>query len=119
MEKVKLNFARHKAAQDMIKLIEKKKGLSTSEAITFCVNYKIFCRILDTGWASIALPIWGHGEDDPDRRKLTLDNPRLEIDFDEKSLKMIREISKQEEVNLETVVSYFLLFTMEILGYHI
>ncbi len=117
MSLLKLNLARHKAAQDMIKLIEKEKGLSTSAAIDFAVNPRIFRQIINTGVGPIALPIWGHGE--PQRKWLTLDDPHINIDFDENKLQLICDVAAAEKTNTETAVAYFLLFTMEALGYHI
>lgn len=118
MASLKLKLGRYKAAQDMIKLIEKEKGLSTSAAIDFAVNSRTFHQIVNTGFGPIALPIWGHGETGQ-RKWLTLDDPRIDIDFDEKKLQLINEVATMEKTNPETAVSYFLLFTMEALGYHI
>lgn len=118
MASLKLKLGRYKAAQDMIKLIEKEKGLSTSAAIDFAVNSRTFHQIVNTGFGPIALPIWGHGES-KQRKWLTLDNPHIDIDLDEKKLQLINEVAAMEKTNPETAVSYFLLFTMDALGYHI
>jgi hypothetical protein len=117
MSLVKLDFTNYEATQDMIKLIEKEKRLSAPAAIEFSVNAKIYRRIIDAGWGSIALPIWGH--DEPERKWLSLDNPIIEINIEETNLKMIHEVAVKENINIETAVSYFLLFTMKSLGYHI
>lgn len=117
MAPLKLKLARHKAAQDMIKLIEKEKGLSTSAAIDFAVNSRMYHEIIETGLGPIALPIWGHGESE--RKWLTLDDPHINIEFDDKKLQMVRDVAEVEKTNIETAVAYFLLFTMEDLGYHI
>lgn len=117
MSILKLNFTNYKAAQDMIKLIEKEKGLSTSEAIDFSINLKICNRILKTGWGSIALPIWSH--DDPERKWLSLNDPRVEVEINDEKAQLISKVATEESVNMETAVAYFLLFTMEMLGYHI
>ena len=93
------------------------KGLSATEAIAFSVNCDIYDRILRTGWASIALGLWGHG--DPDRKWKKLDEPHIKIEFDELSQHLINDVMKKEDVKLETAVSYFLIFTMESLDYHI
>jgi len=118
MATLKLNLSRHKAAQDMIRLIEKEKGLSTSAAIDYAVNSRAYNRIINTGLGPIALPIWGHGEFKK-REWFTLDNPSIKIELSEEKLQMIRKVAEVEKSSIETAVSYFLLFTMEALGYHI
>jgi len=117
MSLVKFNFSNYEAAQDMIKLLQKEKGLSVPSAIQFSVNAEIYHRILDTGWGSIALSIWGH--DDPERNWLLLDNPLIEFDIEEDKLNLIQGVATKEDTDIETAVSYFLLFTMESLDYHI
>lgn len=118
MATLKLNLSRHKAAQDMIKLIEKEKELSTPDAIDYAVNSRAYKRIINTGLGPIALPVWGHGEL-KEREWFTLDNPSVKIELSEEKLQMIRKVVEVEKVSTETAVSYFLLFTMEALGYHI
>lgn len=114
---LKLNFTKHEEAQDMIRLIQKEKGFSVAEAIDFSINLDKFNQIIETGWASIALGLWGH--DDFEREWLTLDNPCIDVDFSEEKINLIKKVAKQEKVDTETSVSYFLLFTMDELGYHI
>lgn len=114
---MKLNFKKHKAAQDMITLIEKDKCLSASDAIKFSINQDIHDKILNAGWASIALGLWGHG--DPDREWNKMDNPSIEVEIEEDKLKLVDDIAQKEKVDIVTAVSYFLLFTMDALGYHI
>ena len=114
---MKLNFSKHLAAQDMVTIIMKAKGLAVKEAIEFAINRDIFDRILKAGYASIALELWGHGG--PNRRWERLNEPLIEIELDESRQSLIDEIIKTEKVDVETAVAYFLLFTMESLGYHI
>jgi hypothetical protein len=117
MSLVKLDFSNFEAAQDMIKLLQQEKGLSVPSSIQFSVNSKIYHRILDTGWASIALTIWGH--DDPERDRLSLENSLIEFNIEEDKLNLIQAVAAKEDIDIETAVSYFLLFTMESLDYHI
>lgn len=112
-----LNFNDNVAAQDMISIIIKEKGLSAEKAVKFAVNKNICEKILSTGWASIALDLWGH--DDPDRKWSVIDNPTLEIVFEETEQQLINTIVKKENVDIETAICYFIIFTMEELGYHI
>ena len=112
-----INLTKHPAAQDMVQIVMDTKGLSASEAVAYSVNRNIYDRIVATGWASIALDLWGHG--DPDREWKKLADPRIKIEFDEESQTLINEIMKKEDVKLETAVSFFLIFTMDSLGYHI
>ena len=114
---MQLNFSNHRAAQDMIRIIEKDKGLSAVEAINFCINQNVYKRILETGWASIALNLWGH--DDPEREWSKMDNPYLDVDIEESKLKLVNDIAMKEKTDIETSICYFLIFTMEKMGYHI
>ena len=117
MQIIKLNFSNNAAAQDMISLIQKEKNLSGEEAIKFSVNKEIFREIINAGWASIALPLWGH--DNPNREWNVLDNPFFEFEVDKLTYNLINELSIKENVDTVTSVSYFLLFTMQSLGHHI
>ena len=112
-----INLTNQDAAQDMVTIIMAEKSLSAPEAIKFSINKTIFKNILKAGYASIALGLWGH--DEPERDWDELDNPIIEVEFDTASEDLIGEVMKQEDVNFETAVAYFLLFTMEALGYHI
>ena len=114
---MQLDFSNHDAAQDMITIIEKDKGLSPIEAINFCIDQDMYDRILETGWASIALNLWGHG--DPEREWNKMETPYLDIKIDESKKKLIHNIALKEKVDIETAVSYFLIFTMDKMGYHI
>ncbi len=114
---LELNFTNHEIAQDMIRLIQKEKGLTESQCISLAVNSKTCKQIIDTGWASIALSMWGH--DNPEREWLLLDNPIVDVELENDKEQLIEKISSKENVDIETAVSYFLLFTMEALGYHI
>lgn len=112
-----LDFTNNLKAQDMIKLIGKKKNLSEKEAILLSVNKKNYEKILKTGYSSIALSLWGHSN--PDREMEKIENPIIEVNFDEDSLNAIREVLAKEKVDMEKAISYFLLYEMESLGYHI
>lgn len=112
-----IDFTEFPDAQDMIRIVMDEKGLSAKESIKYSINRTIHQRILKAGYASIALPLWGH--DDPERERKTLDEPIIDVEFDKLSENLIDNIMEKENVNFETAVSYFLLFTMEALGYHI
>lgn len=112
-----LDFSNHHETQDMIKIIEADKNLTAADAIEFSINENIYKRIIDTGWASIALSMWGHAE--PDRKWSVLESPHLEIEIDEEKEQLINKVIKKERVDLETAISYFILFTMDSMGYHI
>jgi hypothetical protein len=113
----KLDLTKRLDMQDMLQIVMNKKGLSAREALEYSINEAIYNRVLDTGYASIALDLWGHG--DPEREWLKLDNPRISIEFDESRQSLIDRIGVEEKVNTKTSIAYFLLYTMEALGYHI
>ena len=114
---IKLDFTNFLAAQDMIKIVEKDKNLSSEEAIIFSINSNNYNQILKTGWADIALSLWGHGG--PNRKFYVMNDPCFEIDFEESKLNLMKAITKKYNVSIETAVSYFLIFTMSSLDYHI
>lgn len=112
-----LDLRNNAAAQDMIRIIMREKDLSAKDAVTFAVNRDIHQKILKEGYASIALDLWGH--DNPERIWDTLSNPVVDLELDKLQERLIEDISEKEKVNYETAICYFLIFTMDYLGYHI
>ena len=113
----KLNFTENLAAQDMIRIIMREKNLFPKEAIELSINREMHQKILKEGYASIALDLWGH--DDPEREWSVLDEQIFELDLDKLQEQLIKDIAEKEDVDTETAVCYFLIFTMDFLGYHI
>lgn len=112
-----LNFKDNLAAQDMIRIIMREKGVSAKEAIEFSANREMHQKILKEGYASIALGLWGH--DDPEREWDVLDEPVFELELDKLRERLVEDIAEKENVDVETAICYFLIFTMDFLGYHI
>jgi len=112
-----LDLKNNLAAQDMIRIVMREKNLSPKEAIEFSINREIHQKILKEGYASIALDLWGH--DDPEREWNVLDDPIFELNLDKLQERLIEDIAEKEDVDTETTVCYFLIFTMDFLGYHI
>lgn len=117
IDMVMVNFSKSDAAQDMINIIMSEKNLSASQAVKYAINEKIYRKIVEAGYASIALMLWGH--DDYDRKWKQLKNAFIEVDIDSTSSKLIDDIMERESVDFTTAITYFLLFTVETLGYHI
>ncbi|HCC34132.1 MAG TPA: hypothetical protein DEQ02_00235 [Ruminococcaceae bacterium] len=114
---IKLNFTNNLAAQDMIRIVMKEKDLAEKEAIEYSINRDIYQKILEEGYASIALDIWGH--DNPEREWSVLDKPIFELSLDKLKERLVEDIAEKEDVDTETAICYFLIFTMDFLGYHI
>ena len=114
---LKLDLTNNLAAQDMISIVMREKNLSPIEAIGFSINREMLQKILKEGYASIALDLWGH--DDPEREWGVLDELILELDLDKLQERFIEDIIEKEGVDTETAICYFLIFTMDFLGYHI
>ncbi len=114
---LKLDFSDCLAAQDMIRIIERDKSLDEAEAIRFAINETIYKSIMDVNWASIALSSWGH--DDPDREWEKIKNPHIEIELDDSKYELVNRLADKKGLDLEIAVSYFLIFTMDSMGYHI
>ena len=114
---LKLDFTNHTEAQDMVKLIAQEKKLSVTEAVQFAITSDIYRRALETGWGVHALPVWGHS--DHGRKWQKLDNPKMEVELNSEEFRLLEDLAQKEDVDVETAVAYFLLFSMEALGYHI
>lgn len=114
---MKLNLKNNTAAQDMICIIMREKNLSAQDAITFAINYDIHQKILKEGYVSIALDLWGH--DNPDRVWDILVDPVIDLKLDKFQEELIDDIKERKNVDYETAICYFLILTMDNLGYHI
>lgn len=115
--KITLNFKGATNPQDMLKKIMRAKGLSPEKAILSSITQKNCIRIIETGWAGIALPLWGHA--DPDGEFEKLDNPVVEIKLSKDKERLVDLIMKKEKVPFQQAILYFMLFMLESLGYHI
>ena len=68
-------------------------------------------------YASIAFDLWGH--DDPTREWETLEEPIMDLELDKLRSRLVEDIAEKQDVDAETAICYFLIFTMDFLGYHI
>ena len=114
---MKLDLNKNAAAQDMIRIIMRDKSMLPDEEVKFAINRQMHQKILQGGYASIAFDLWGH--DNPEREWDKLDNPIIEVDLDKLSTRLVEDIMEKEDVSAELAVCYFLIFTMDYLGYHI
>lgn len=73
--------------------------------------------IIETGWGQIALSMWGH--DNPNRKWENLDNPVVKIKLSKNIVRLLSVVMEKENVHFKTAIMYFMLFTLESLGYHI
>lgn len=114
---IKIDLSKHSCAQDIVTIIMRDKNLSAEDALKYAINKTIYKNIIKAGYASIALDLWGHS--DPEREWDVLESPIIQVEFDKLTQNLINDIMEKEDVDFETAISYFLLFTMEALGYHI
>ncbi len=114
---MKLDLRNNTAAQDMICIIMREKNLSVHDAIDFAINRDMYQKILKEGYASIAFDLWGH--DDPTREWETLEEPIMDLELDKLRSRLVEDIAEKQDVDAETAICYFLIFTMDFLGYHI
>lgn len=114
---MKLDLSNNAAAQDMIRIIMREKNLLVHDAIDFAINRDMHQRILKEGYASIAFDLWGH--DDPEREWDILDEPIIDLELDKLRGRLVEDIAEKQDVDAETAICYFLIFTMDFLGYHI
>ncbi len=101
----------------MLKKIMKAKNLSPEKAVLSAITQKNCVRILSTGWASIAVSLWGH--DDPYAEREKLENPVIEIKLSKDKAHLLEVVMEKENVSFGQAILYFMIFTLESLGYHI
>lgn len=116
-EPITLDFTDDVIAQDMLVKIMKEKNLNQEKAILSSITQKIFIRIIETGWGEIALPMWGL--DNPEREWEKLNDPIIKIKLNKDKEHLVGLIMEKENVSFKTAIMYFMLFTLESLGYHI
>ena len=113
----KLDFSKDLGAQDMVSTIMKEKNLTAEKAVLSCITQKNCVTILATGWADMAVSLWGH--DDPEREFQKLENPKFEIKLSKDKIELLEIVMQKERVPLGKAVLYFMIFALESLGYHI
>lgn len=116
-KEISLDFTNDKIAQDMLVKIMKEKKLDSEKAVLSTITQKMFDRIVETGWGQVALPIWGH--DNPNREWEKLDNPIVKIELNKDKERLVSVIMEKENIQFKTAIMFFMLFTLESLGYHI
>lgn len=114
---LKLNFSGNFIAQDMVSIIMRDKNVSAGEAVAMAITPEIYEILQDAGWAPIAFDLWGHAE--PEKEMIALDDPAITVELPRERELLISNVMKQERIDVETAVGYFLVFMMGKLGYHI
>lgn len=114
---ITVDFSEDTDAQDMLSKIMRRKNLTPDKAILSSITYKNCVTILSTGWAGMAVSSWGH--DDPYREREKLDNPKVEIKLTKDKARLVGVVMEEENVSFTDAILYFMIFTLEALGYHI
>lgn len=117
ISKFTIDFSDDENAQDMIVKVMKEKDISASKAVIGSITPNNFISIIRGGYASIALPIWGHA--DPDGEKEKLNNPVVTFRLTPRKKIMVEAIIENESVQFKEAILYFVLFELSRLGYHI
>lgn len=112
-----INYADDKIAQDMICTIMEEKNLTPAKAILSSITQRNCVTILSTGWAGIAVSHWGH--DNPEREWQTLENPVVELKLSKDKERLVAIVMEKERISLAEALQYFMIFSLEALGYHI
>lgn len=116
-EKIFIDFTNDINAQDMLAKIMKEKNLNAEKAILSSITQKIFVRIIEVDWGSVALSLWGHAN--PNREWEKLDDPIVKFKLSKDKERLISLIMEKEDISFETAILFFMLFTLESLGYHV
>ena len=114
---ITLDFSDDIDAQDMLSKIIKHKKTTPDKAILSTITHKNCVTILTTGWASMAVSLWGH--DDPDGERETLENPKVQIKLTKEKARLLSILMEAEKVSYTEAILYYMIFTLEALGYHI
>ena len=61
--------------------------------------------------------MWGH--DNPDRKWEKLDDSIVKIKLSKDKERLVSVIMEKENVQFKTAIMFFMIFTLESLGYHI
>lgn len=112
-----INYADDEIAQDMICTIMKEKNLTPAKAVLSSITQRNCVTILSTGWAGIAVSHWGH--DNPDREWKTLESPVVELKLSKDKERLVAIVMEKEKISLPEALQYFMIFSLEALGYHI
>ena len=112
-----LDFTKSAISQDMIGIIMNEKNLTKEEAVSFAVNEKIAQDIIDFKAVGIAYSTWGYMN--PGRMMITLQDPIIDVKFNEEQIGLIKKVMKSENAPLHFTIGYFLLLTMYSFGYFI
>jgi hypothetical protein len=112
-----VDFSNDIDAQDMLSKIMKKKNLTSEKALLSTITQKNCLTILTTGWASIAVSLWGHA--DPDGEREQLEDPIIKFKLSKDKARLISIVMEKENVSSYEAILYFMIFTLSSLGYHI
>ena len=112
-----IDFSNEIDAQDMLSKIMKKKNLTPEKALLSTITQKNCVTILATEWAGMAVSLWGHA--DPDREREKLEDPVIKIKLSKDKERLIGIVMEKEAVSFDEAILYFMIFTLETLGYHI
>ena len=112
-----VDFTEETDAQDMLSKIMKKKNLTPDKALLSTITQKNCVTILATEWAGMAVSLWGHADPDGEREKL--EDPIVKIKLSKDKERLISIVMEKENVSFGEALLYFMIFTLESLGYHI
>ena len=91
--------------------------LTPAKAVLSSIMQRNCVTILSTGWAGIAVSHWGHAN--PDREWQTLENPVVELKLSKDKERLVAIVMEKEKISLPEALQYFMIFSLEALGYHI
>lgn len=115
--KITLDFTDAYQHQDMIVKLSREKNKEPKKAILSAINQKNCIRILETGWADMAVSHWGHADGYQSLEKL--ENPLIEISLNQSKIRLLSLIIEKEQTTLQNAIFYFIVFELENLGYHV
>ena len=114
---ITIDFSKDSNAQDMLSKIMKKKNLTSEKALLSTITQKNCVTILASGWAGMAVSMWGHADPSGEREKL--DDPIFKIKLSKDKERLVGIVMEKEDVSFSEALLYFMIFALESLGYHI
>ena len=94
---ITVDFTEETDAQDMLSKIMKKKNLTPDKALLSTITQKNCVTILATGWAGMAVSLWGHADPDGEREKL--EDPIVKIKLSKDKERLISIVMEKENVS--------------------
>lgn len=114
-----INFRNNKIAQDLVNvLLEDSTGANVQKVISSAINKSTLDDIMsNASWIDTSYTLWENYKNG--REWYELEEPVICLTLSDNKTKLLRKVEKALGVSTSTAVSYFLLYSVKQLGYHL